>query len=98
MTARRWESFAVALLLEMGAWPSSDWTGAARSTIFHLPTNERVLQNTLELYHTGRCTPPRAPHGEFIDEPRWRSYSPPDVLTRALRDALAARPAWATPS
>ena len=91
----RWEAFTVAFLLEVGAWATADWPGAARSTIFHLPTNERVLQNTLDLHLTGRCVPPRTPHGEFVDEPRWRAYSPPDVLTRALCEAFAARP---TPS
>lgn len=95
----RLQSFLLAFLWEAVLCLARDFKAegkanvqlAVQSTVFNLPTNERLFRNTLALalpLSSNAVAPPQAAHASPVLSPRFRAWQPPDLLCEALKHTL----------
>lgn len=82
-------SFLVAFLIEVLSHHRLTPLAAARTVVFHLDQNTRLLENTIRIHCHHRLPPfPRTPHGQEVALELWNNWNPQGPLLPLLKAAI----------
>lgn len=82
-------SFLMAFLIEVLSHRHLHPLAAARTVVFHLDRNTRLLENTLQIHCLQRLPAlPRTPYGHEVAADLWNDWTPQGPLLPLLKAAI----------